>query len=436
MKALLRVLNLVYFILAGAAIACFTINFIKPDLIPFLRLGFSANLTEENSEEVISDELLEEFNISRADLFEGGDIKVEAKVDVTNMLMFNVWGAKDGGAYIDDEFINPTVDTIVEQIEPTFTRVAKSAAKSSIKTMVENNLRDSLGEGESLYQKLAQADSSLTSQQLSEDISAIIDEFSNEDATLDSVNELYNEIYNKYSTALGNPAKSEEETKEELKQTLDNYNLVDEDGNITSIEEAIAALLGDMLENDNQDSEGDDENNEQAAVALRRMLNPYYEEDGEGAAETEGSAIARELKTFINGKINSSDLVLGFKIAGIVWAVFVLGWAIKLLQCIICLFRKKPYIRVEVIGIIAGIFQVLLALISGLLLLAFKFGFITTLVRLPLIGGLIAAIPFLGSTGIGLELTFSAFVPGILVLVNLIYSIIYGFVKRSFKRSL
>ena len=436
MKALLRVLNLVYFILAGAAIACFTINFIKPDLIPFLRLGFSANLTEENSEEVISDELLEEFNISRADLFEGVDIKVEAKVDVTNMLMFNVWGAEDGGTYIDDEFINPTVDTIVEQIEPTFTRVAKSAAKSSIKTMVENNLRDSLGEGESLYQKLAQADSSLTSQQLSEDISAIIDEFSNEDATLDSVNELYNEIYNKYSTALGNPAKSEEETKEELKQTLDNYNLVDEDGNITSIEEAIAALLGDMLENDDQDSEGDDENNEQAAVALRRMLNPYYEEDGEGAAETEGSAIARELKTFINGKINSSDLVTGFKIAGIVWAVFVLGWAIKLLQCIICLFRKKPYIRVEVIGIIAGIFQVLLALISGLLLLAFKFGFITTLVRLPLIGGLIAAIPFLGSTGIGLELTFSAFVPGILVLVNLIYSIIYGFVKRSFKRSL
>ena len=164
------------------------------------------------------------------------------------------------------------------------------------------------------------------------------------------------------------------------------------------------------------------------------MLNPYYE--GEEVTEEEASAVANELKTFVNSKLNPSDVALGFKIAGIVWAVFVLGWAIKLLQCIICLFRKKPYIRVEFIGIIAGIVQVVLALISGLLLLAFKFGFITTLVNLPLVGGLIAAIPFLGSSGVGLELTFSAFVPGILVLVNLIYSIIYGFVKRSFKRSL
>ena len=431
MKALLKVLNLVYFILAGAAIACFTINFIKPDLIPFLRVGFSANLTYDNSNQVISDDLLDQYNISREELFKDGDIEVEAKVDVTNMMMFNVWGAEDAGTYIDDEFINPTIDTLVEQIEPTFTRVAKTAAKSSIKTMIEHNLEGSVGEGESLYQKLGEK--GLTSQQLSDDISAIIDEFSNEDATLDSINTLYNEIYNKYSTALDNPAKDPEETKEELKETLDKYNLVDEDGNITSIEDAIAALLGDMLNGDSEDSDGEDVE-EPAAITLRRMLNPYYE--GEDEVETDGSAIANELKTFIKGKLATDDMATGFKSAGIVWAVFVLGWAIKLLQCIICLFRKKPYIRVEVIGIIAGIAQVLLALISGLLLLAFKFGFITTLVRLPVIGGIIAAIPFLGKEAIGLELTFSAFIPGILVLVNLIYSIIYGFVKRSFKRSL
>lgn len=434
MKALLRILNLVYFILAGAAIACFTINFIKPDLIPFLRLGFSANLTEENSKEVLSNDLLNEFNITREDLFKDGPIEVEAKVDVTNMMMFNVWGAQDPETYIDDEFINPTIDTVVEQIEPTFTRVAKAAARSSIKSMVEANLQQSIGDAD-LYQKLGEADPSLSSEQLSNDINAIIDEFGSDDATLDSVNAIYNEIYNKYSTALGNPAKSEEETKEEIKETLEQYNLIDEDGNITSMDEAIAALLGDML-NGNSEPANDEGDEEPAAVVLRRMLNPYYEEDGEGAAETEGSAVANELKQFIHGKLQNSELVLGFRIAGIVWAVFVLGWAIKLLQCIICLFRKKPYIRVEVIGIIAGIVQVLLALISGLLLLAFKFGFITTLVNLPLIGGLIAAIPFLGTEAIGLELTFSAFIPGILVLVNLIYSIIYGFVKRSFKRSL
>ena len=38
MKTLLKILNIVYFVLAAAAIACFTVNFIKPDTIPFLKI--------------------------------------------------------------------------------------------------------------------------------------------------------------------------------------------------------------------------------------------------------------------------------------------------------------------------------------------------------------------------------------------------------------
>ena len=436
MKTLLKILNLVYFILAGVAIACFTINFISPDKIPFLRMGLSADLTEENSEDVFSDSLLEKFNIKRKDLFAEGPIKVEVKVDITNMMVFNAWTAEDAGMYVSDEFINPTIDEIVEKIEPTFTRVAKTAAKSSIKTMVEDELKKTLPADSDLYQLLGEANPNLNSESLSNDIGTIIDELDKDGATLDTVNHVFNEIYNTYNTALGNPAKSEAATRNDLQTTLEKYDLVDENGNITSIDDAIAALLGDLLGNNENNNEADEEGDEDelpAPIALRRMLNPNYE--GEEVTEEE-SAVAAELKAFVNSKLNSESVALGFKIAGIVWAVFVLAWAIKLIQCIICLFRKKPYIRVEIIGIIAGIAQVVLALISGLLLLAFKFGFITTLVGLPLIGGLIGAIPFLGSEGIGLELTFSAFIPGILVLVNLVYSIIYGFFKRSFKRSL
>ena len=436
MKTLLKILNLVYFILAGVAIACFTINFISPDKIPFLRMGLTVDLTEENSKDVFSDSLLEKFNIKRKDLFAEGPIKVEVKVDITNMMVFNTWTAEDAGMYITDEFINPTIDGIVEEIEPTFSRVAKSAAKSSIKTMVENELKKTIPDGSDLYQQLGEVNPELNSESLSNDIGTIIDELDKDGATVETVNEVFNQIYNKYNTALGNPEKSETDTKNELQETLEKYDLVDEDGNITSIDDAIAALLGDLLGNNESNDESSEEGNEDdlpAPIALRKMLNPNYE--GEEVTEEE-SAVAAEFKTFVNSKLNAESVAMGFKIAGIVWAVFVLAWAIKLLQCIICLFRKKPYIRVEIIGIIAGIVQVVLALISGLLLLAFKFGFITTLVGLPLIGGLIGAIPFLGSEGIGLELTFSAFIPGILVLVNLVYSIIYGFFKRSFKRSL
>ncbi|MCR5308699.1 MAG: hypothetical protein K6E21_01120 [Bacilli bacterium] len=436
MKALLRILNLVYFLLAGAAIACFSINFIKPEWIPFLRIGFSADITKENSNEIFTDTLLDKYNISRDDLFEDGNIQVSAEVNVTNKMMFNVWSAENADIYVDDEFITPTISSVVSQIEPVFSKVAKDAAKSSIKKMVEYNLKETIGDDKNLYYELSVADPSLSSQTLSDDIESLINELEKDDATLESVNNLYHDIYNKYSTALGNEPKSEEETKAELQEKLDYYNLVDEDGNITSIDEAIAALLGDMLGNNKKDNNEDSSDDEEisSAIVLRRMLNPYYE--GEEVTESETNAIVTELKSFIFSKINKSNVSLGFKIAGIVWAVFVLAWAIKLLQCIICLFRKKPYIRVEIIGIFAGIVQVLLALVSGLLILAFKQGFITKMIGLPFIGGVIESIPFIGSSCVGLELTFSALIPGILVLVNLVYSIIYGFVKRSFKRSL
>ncbi|MBO7614493.1 MAG: hypothetical protein J6T15_02175 [Bacilli bacterium] len=432
MKTLLKVLNIVYFVLAAAAIACFTVNFIKPGLIPFLKIGVNADLNETNSKEVFSDALLDKFNITREDLFKEGDIKVDVEVKITNQMVFGVWGDKNEEIYITDEFINPTIDGVVEQVAPTFSRVARVAAKSSIKTMVEQKLRDTLPDDKNLYVELNESD--LNSHTLSEDIDTLFEELEKDGATLDTVNEVFNQIYNKYNEALGNSPKSSEETKDELRETLESYNLVDEEGNITSMEEAIAALLGDLLGNKDSSDDSEDEEQAAAAITLCKMLNPYYE--GEEVTSEEASAIATELKKFVNSKLPTKEVATGFKVAGIVWGVFVLAWAIKLLQCIICLFKKKPYIRVEVIGIIAGIVQVILALISGLLILAFKFGFITTLVRLPVIGGLIAAIPFLGSSGVGLELTFSAFVPGILVLVNLVYSIIYGFVKRSFKRSL
>jgi hypothetical protein len=169
------------------------------------------------------------------------------------------------------------------------------------------------------------------------------------------------------------------------------------------------------------------------------MLNPNFEE----AEDSEESAVATELKNYINGMIPDKEAVAwGIRIAGIVLAVFVLGWAIKVLQVIICFFRKKPYLRTEVIGIIAGIVQVLLAIISGFIILAVKLDLFRTITRLPVLSDVFAAVPFMGQfmdimgTAVTPTIMFSAFIPGILVLVNLVYSIIYGFFKRSFKRSL
>ena len=159
---------------SSLAIACFTVNFIKPDMIPFLKMGVSADLNESNSKEIFTDELLKKFNITREDLFKDGDIEVKVEVNVTNNMMFNVWKAEDDEVYVTDEFINPTIDSVVDQLDETFTRVAKMAAKSSIKTMVEQKLWDTLSDDKNLYQELNEHD--LNSHTLSEDIDTILDD--------------------------------------------------------------------------------------------------------------------------------------------------------------------------------------------------------------------------------------------------------------------
>ena len=417
MKNLLKILNLVYFLIAGVAIACFTINFIKPDMFPFLKVEVTAELNEENSTDVFTDEMLEKYGVTRRDLFSDGPIAVDARVDVRNEMLLNVWKAEVAEDYIQNEFINPNIDKVVSQIEPAFKKVAEKAAKSSIKYQIEN-----MNGTTTFYSDLiANGRGDLNSETLSEDIDTVYD------ATIESVGEVYRDIYNKYSEALGNGSKTKEEAEEELNDILSKYDLVDEEGNITDIDDAIAALLAEMLK-----GKDDEEESGPAPIGFHKLLNPNYEE----AAEGEENPVAEELKKFVNENLPKAETALGFKIAGICLAVFVLGWAIKLLQCIICLFRKTPYIRTELIGIISGIVQVVLAFISGLLILAFKFDFIDTMMRLPFVGSLIAAVPLVGKSGIGLEITFSALIPGILVVVNFIYSIIYGFFKRNFKRNM
>ena len=420
MKTTLRLLNLFYFLISAAAIACFTLNFIMPDHFPFLRVGITAKLDKENSKEVFTDEMLESYGVSRDDLF-STPVEVEAKVDVKNEMLLNVWKANDPVDYIDNEFINPNIDKVVEQIEPVFKEVAEKAAKSSIKSQIEN-----MNGSQTFYSDLMEnGHGELNSETLANDVDTIYNALTAEGATLDSVNTVYNEIYNKYSDALGNGTQTPEESKTELEEILAKYDLVDEEGNITDIDDAIAALLEDLL------SEKDGNESEPAPIGFRKLLNPNYEEE----AENKENPIAEQLKKFVADKLPKEETALGFKIAGICLAVFVLGWAIKFIQCIICLFRKTPYLRVELIGIISGIVQVVLAFVSGLLLLAFKFEFIDTMKNLPFVGGIISSIPLIGKDGIGVELTFSALIPGILVVVNFVYSIIYGFAKRSFKRS-
>lgn len=431
-KLKIRIMNIVYLAISGFALFWYSLNFINPDKVPFLKVGFSAELTAENSADLIKDDMLTDLGLTREELFESGPISIDADIQIKNQMLLDAWKAEDPNKFVEDTFINPNVDALVEDLKPAFMNVAKTAAKSVLKTEMENQLKEHVSGGD-LYAALASSNPELTPEKLSDDIGTVIDELLKPDATLDSVSSVLAEKYSVYNTALGGEAKTQEQMEDMIKDTFEEYNLVDENGEISDIDEIIAFFLDGMLgegESKSDDKKGDEGGDKPEAI-LRRMLTPNFEA---GKEENE-SAIAAKLKTILNEKLDGAKdtMVLAFKACGIALGVFMLGWAIKVVQVILGFFRKKPYVRTEIIGIIAGIVQFVLALVSILVLAAFKFNLLGMATGLPVVGDLISGMPFLTS-GISLELTFSAMIPGILVLVNAIYSIFYGIAKRRFKR--
>lgn len=423
-KFKLKIMNIIYLALSGLALFWYSLNFFVPDKAPFLKFGIHVEMDEEASVEVLSDETLDSFGVSRDDLFESGPLVIEANIQIKNQMLLDVWKADDAAAFVDNSFIQPNVDALVESLKPSFMNVAKSAAKGALRNIMEDELSDLTG-GEDLYATLAAANPELTKEKMSQDISDVIDGLLAENATIDSVSELLAEKYSPYSVALGGEEKTTEEMKEEIKDTFKELGLVDENGNINSVDDVIASLLGGILGGE----EPEDKGGEPEKQALRRALFPNYEEPDDG----EENPIAAKLKAFINEKLDDKTkgtVVLAFKALGIALAVFMLGWALKALQVIIRFFILKPYVRFEIIGFISNIVQLILATISLVIIAAFKFNLLSSI---PFVSDVVSTLPFPIET-MSLELTFSAMIPGILIVINFVYSIFYGIAKRRYKR--
>ncbi|MCQ2087152.1 MAG: hypothetical protein MJZ37_03670 [Bacilli bacterium] len=416
MKTKLRIMNFIYFVISSVAIVWYAIT-------PFFKASISADVTAETLKTFVDDSQLEEFGITVDDLFsEQNSIKLDLAVEIDNKTLIDVWSVEDGKEFVTNSVITPNINAVIEDLEPVLNTVVKTAAKGMLTNIVEDELKNILGEGEDLYAKLGE--SGLSQEDVKESVNKIMDVvLSDEPQTLDSVADVLAEEYNVYAEALGGPDMTAEEFKENMQSTFEEFGLIDENGNITDINEAIAALLGGLLGGESGETPA-------PQTTIRRMFNPMFEEPKEGSEE---NPLTAKLVEVINSKLTDEVkeyIVLGLKGAGIAVVAFMFVWAIKVLQCIFSLFAKKPYIRKELFGILLGFVQLLLGLISLIFILISKVD-LTPVQSVPFVGEIVKMIP----QGLSISMMFSATIPAALLIVNFLYSGIYSIAKRKFKRA-
>jgi len=417
----LRILNVLYFLISGFSIAWLAIT-------PFADIKVDWNITYDSIKEIVTDDMVKDYGITVKDIFEETDsIPLTAEVKIDNKMLVDVWKAEDSQNYVKDNIIGYNVDAIIDDptVSSALNKVAKGAAKGMVTDMIEQQLKEQLAAGEDLYTKLGE--SGLDEEDVKESVGAVIDCLMSEGATIDSVSEKLAEEYNKYFTVLSDdPAKTADDMKDDLEESLGELGLINEDGTIKDISEVIGTLLSGLLGGGNEEDSG------KTGAVILKLFGP--------AAAEEAESLSSVLKKSINEAIapHMELITWIFKGCGIGIAVFMLGWLIKALQVIIRTFGKKPYIKKEIIGILGGLIQFLLAAVIGLVLLVLTQK--ELLVSIPVVGEYInvfvlSKIPAGLNVNIGFK-TLSVVVPGILVFVNLLISIFYARPKRKFKRAI
>lgn len=429
----LRILNFIYLALAAFSIVWFVITpFVKVDLTITMdaeivnNLGLSSTL----------DTGLSSLGISVDQLLEDGPIELPIKLELTRDDLINVWKVEEGKEkeYIRNDIVIHNVDKSAEALKPQLTKIAKKAAKEVIKGEVEKQLIDNcISSGSNLYKELEAQN--LTEKDLSDSVGKVVDKLTEGGHTVTEVSTTLAEEYNKYAVALGGDEMSLDGAESLIEDSLKEYNLINEDGTINAVDDAIEEILKGLL-GGLGGGEGENGKAEASLIALRKMTNPMYE--GEEPSVSDISiTIADTLDSLIDNKLTEdgidirNGIMWGLKGAGIALCVFILGWAIKVLQVLIKTFTKKPYIHHEIIGILSAIVQCVLGLVSLLFLLATTTD-LTFIKDIPVVGEQI--YPYL--TIFKGEFAFSAMIPAACCIANLIVSILYGCPKRRMKREI
>ena len=421
MTKIIRILNVVYMAIATVAIIFFF-------CVPFVDASVNVTINNEFVLDLIQKNVPGAETLKMEDVFVNNE-KVEAtiKLNVTPVQLVESYTDKSQ-QNIQTYFITPNCSDLVDALLPQIKNVAQALLRISAQTSINSQIDD--------YNN-SHPDSpiSVPTEQINEATNQILDSLGTQGATTDSVSQV---IYEQVTNIIKENSDSEEEpniNQEEIRDTLTNvlneYGLLNPDGTIKNDDGTVNQILYDLITNGtlfppNPDgsnpstssvpssSEPKSLNSNDNTITIASPTNTKTEEDVK-------NALSAKLTTLLGDQfiVVTTTVFKGMFVALI---VFIITWGFLLVYTLIRTFRKKKcYTFIGPVFWIVGFFEIALGI--GLKV-ASQYPFDLT--------SMIGQLNIFES--IKPNISFSALIPGILVLVCIPLTIVYKHYKKKLKK--
>ena len=425
MKTKIRIMNIFYLLFSAVAIFFLTCT-------PFFTANVSVDITYDLVSDSIDTSVFDEFGVTAEDLFADDDevqFDMRFKLDVNTMVAS--FTASDIDTFVKKTLLEPVVAEVVPEIEDTLLRMARNGVSAMIRRAFMDELDSLIPLNENLFNKLDAK--GYTEENVDTSINDMVDMIFDEsgDQTLTTIAEKFAEEYNKYAVALDEDEKNAESFSKKLRPYFLKFELINRrTETIQPIDDVIGSILQTFIDGGNVSDDDFYDDDEMPYGFAYKFCAPMLKSNGYDSPLT-----AKIIEVIYNNYSELNGLSTPAILLFLVWTsavlliLFIFAWALKALKCVIRFFTKKPYIRISPIFIITGVLEVILSIIAivSAMLVTLDMEVLKTL---PIIGGIASTLPL----GLTMQLSFSALIPGILVIVNLLFSIVYGAVKKKYKK--
>lgn len=484
MKAKLKFLNVFYLLFSVVALAAYFLN-----TNIYLRTTFNYTIDADLLlEESVNEDSLLQLGISPEDLFSDAEKLIfEVEVDLNYGDLLTAWtetgpdydnyGDSDYSAierYAINYVLVPALDEIPYRLEEDLQTIANAALSKMMENTttiyltkycqyVTEDINDPFiamydtqqNKANPLDEKTYRESLKILTKTL--ELIATKGEFfeGRRNANTNEVDiQGYKDRMEPYFYAVKEPADAEEadylttcmsDAMRKIEDYLYDYGILDDDNRICSINEAIGTILQHLVDSSEfaYDDEDDDnggfvyDDEDYYDMPQMKFINKFFSPlksyvDLEGDSEFENPMTELLVnvisKSNINGENNRLFLLVALmaRVFGVVLVLCLLSWAIKLIIAFISFFKQRPYIRINPFFIITGTIEGILAILTFVTMIIARYDMNT-------IRQLIPAIQAIVPTGLSIQLMFVAAIPGAIAILNLLFSILYGPVKRKFK---